>query len=285
MQSKINEHKMKPDQVDAWLRSLREDERSQATLEKYHRDVMGFYLFLPAGKPVDKGAVQSFKEHLLQRYRVSSVNSILTALNGFFRFMGWHECRVRTVRTQRNLFCAPEKELTKKEYLRLLAAAERESNQRLNLLMQTICSTGIRVSELKFVTVEAVRQGRALVSCKNKTRVIFLPKPLCRILSKYIRQQGIESGSVFVTRSGRPMDRSNIWAAMKALCVSAGVEPGKVFPHNLRHLFARTFYSIEKDITHLADLLGHSSIETTRIYTISSGEEHRKKIELLGLVV
>lgn len=197
---------------------------------------------------MDKRAVQSFKEHLLQGYRVSSVNSILTALNGFFRFMGY-ECRVRTMRTQRNLFCAPEKELTKKEYLRLLAAAERESNQRLNLLMQTICSTGIRVSELKFVTVEAVRQGRTCVSCKNKTRVIFLPKPLCRLLSKYIRMQGIGSGPVFVTRSGRPMDRSNIWAVMKALCVSAGVEPGKVFPHNLRHLFTRTFRSIEKDVS------------------------------------
>lgn len=285
METKNVLRKMETGQVEAYMQYLREDERSQATLEKYRRDVMCFFLYLPASKRVDKQTVQSFKERLIQRYQVSSVNSILTALNGFFRFMGWHECRVRTVRTQRNLFCAPEKELTKKEYLRLLAAAERESNQRLNLLMQTICSTGIRVSELKFVTVEAVRQGRACVSCKNKTRVIFLPKPLCRLLSKYIRTQGIESGPVFITRSGKPMDRSNIWAAMKALCVSAGVEPGKVFPHNLRHLFARTFYAVEKDISRLADLLGHSSIETTRIYTISSGEEHRKKIELLGLVI
>ena len=192
---------------------------------------------------------------------------------------------MRTVKTQRNLFCVPEKELTKKEYLRLLAAAERENNQRLNLLMQTICSTGIRVSELQYITVEAIRQGCAHVNCKNKIRVIFLPKPLCRILSRYIHKQGIQSGAVFITRSGKPMDRSNIWAAMKALCVSAGVEPSKVFPHNLRHLFARTFYSIEKDIFRLADLLGHSSIETTRIYTISSGEEHRRKIEMLGLII
>ncbi|KAF5063311.1 Tyrosine recombinase XerD [anaerobic digester metagenome] len=285
MEIKNNEHFMEPVQVEDYLQYLREDERSQATLEKYRRDVMGFYLSLPAGKQVDKHTVQGYKELLLQRYAVSSVNSILTALNGFFRYVGWHECRVRTVKTQRNLFCAPEKELTKKEYLRLLAAAERENNERLNLLMQTICSTGIRVSELRFVTVDAVRQGRACVSCKSKTRVIFLPKPLCRVLGAYIRKRGIKSGAIFITRSGKPMDRSNIWAAMKALCVSAGVEPGKVFPHNLRHLFARTFYSIEKDISRLADLLGHSSIETTRIYTISSGEEHRRKIELLGLVV
>lgn len=280
-----NAYKMEFTQVETYLQFLREEERSRATLEKYHRDLTAFFLYLPAGKRVDKQAVREYKECLLKRYAVSSVNSMLTALNGFFRYVGWHECRVRTVRTQRALFCAPEKELTKKEYLRLLAAAERESNQRLNLLMQTLCSTGIRVSELPYITVEAVRQGRARVNCKNKFRVIFLPKPLCRILSKYIQKQGIRSGSIFITRSGKPMDRSNIWAAMKALCISAGVEPGKVFPHNLRHLFARTFYSIEKDISRLADLLGHSSIETTRIYTISSGEEHRRKIETLGLVI
>lgn len=285
MEANLNEHNMEPAQVEAYLQSLREDERSQATLEKYRRDVMGFYLFLPDGKQVSKQAVQGYKEHLLQCYAVSSVNSILTALNGFFRHMGWHECRVRTVKIQRNLFCVPEKELTKKEYLRLLAAADQGSNQRLNLLMQTICSTGIRVSELRFITVEAVRQGRACVSCKSKTRVIFLPKSLCCLLSKYIRRMGIQEGPVFITRSGKPVDRSNIWAAMKALCISAGVEPSKVFPHNLRHLFARTFYSVDKDISRLADLLGHSSIETTRIYTISSGKEHRRKIEALGLVL
>ena len=227
-----------------------------------------------------------WKDFLLQSgYAVATINSMLTAVNGFFRFMGWEECRVRPLRRQRRIFCDEKKELTKEEYFCLLSAAEERGNQRLYCILQTIAATGIRISELPFITAEALKAGRAEVNCKGKLRVIFLTKKLCRTLRQYCRQQGILSGSVFVTKSGRPVNRSNIWAEMKKLCESAGVAAEKVFPHNLRHLFARTFYRMEKDIAKLADLLGHTSIETTRIYLMESGREHERQIGRLGLVI
>jgi len=210
---------------------------------------------------------------------------MLTVANSFLQFMGWRELRIRPLKIQKSLFCDEEKELTQEEYTHLIHAADQKDNERLSLILQTICATGIRVSELKFITVEAVDMGRAEVNNKGKRRIVFLPGKLCRLLRKYIQKQKITAGAVFVTRNGRPMDRSNIWREMKKLCKSAGVEPGKVFPHNLRHLFARTFYSIEKDLSRLADILGHSSISTTRIYTAESGRVHQKQIERMGLVI
>lgn len=264
---------------------LVQEEKSRNTIEKYMRDIHLFYLYLPKDKRVDKTRMMAWKNRLAGQYAVRSVNSMLAALNGFFHYMAWNECRVKLLKCQRRMFCEEEKELSRSDYLQLIAAAKQRGNRRLSLLIETICATGIRVSELQYITVEAVRMGRADIDCKGKRRTIFLPGKLCSQLKKYAGTKEIATGHIFRTRSGKPLDRSNIWKDMKALCESAGVEPSKVFPHNLRHLFARTFYSMDKDIARLADILGHSSIETTRIYTISSGNEHAKKIARLGLVV
>ena len=208
----------------------------------------------------------------------------MASLNGFFEFNERYDLKVKNLKVQKQIFCQKDKELTKAEYERLLKAAQEKKNERLYLVMQTICSTGIRVSELKFITVDAVMSGRAQVRLKGKIRMILLTKELCNILKKYIREQKLTSGCVFVTRKGKPLDRFSIWKAMKSLCESAGVEKEKVFPHNLRHLFARTYYSLQKDIVRLADILGHSSINTTRIYTIEDGDIHRRQMQRLGLV-
>lgn len=215
----------------------------------------------------------------------ATVNSILAAVNGFFRFMGWKDIAVKLLKIQKALFCDERRELTRAEYARLVSAAQKVGNERLSLVMQTICATGIRVSELRFITVEAVTTGRAELCNKGKRRTVFLPGRLRRLLRKYLQKQKKTAGAVFTTRTGRPLDRSNIWRDMKALCESAGVEPGKVFPHNLRHLFARTFYSMEKDLSRLADILGHSSVNTTRIYTAESGLVHARQVERMGLVL
>lgn len=226
----------------------------------------------------------SYKQALIgKNYAMRSINSMLASLNSLLDFLGWSDCKVKSLKIQRQTYCAEEKELTKAEYLRLLEAAK--GYPRLKLIMQTICSTGIRVSELQYFTVEAVRCGEIIVRCKSKTRTILLPGKLKKLLLKYAKKNGIRSGAIFVTRNGKPISRSNIWAQMKKLCESAGVKTSKVFPHNLRKLFARTFYGIEKDIAKLADILGHSSINTTRIYIMTTGMEHRRKIERLGLVV
>lgn len=277
--------RMRTEMIIRYETSLRNEERSKATVEKYRRDLTVFYLFLPEDKNITKEAVISYKEHLVTKYAVSSVNSMLAAVNGFLNFMGWTEYKVKPVKTQRKVFSSKEKELTKQEYLRLLEAARKQDNERLSLLMETICATGIRVSELCFITVESLYQGRAEVRCKGKIRTVFLPDKLCKKLKKYVKQKKLCSGSVFVTKSGKALDRSNVWNDMKSLCEQAGVLRSKVFPHNLRHLFARTYYSIEKDLGRLADILGHSNIETTRIYTISTGVEQEKQVALLGLVV
>ena len=215
----------------------------------------------------------------------ATVNSILAAVNGFFRFMGWKDIAVKLLKIQKALFCDERRELTRAEYARLVSAAQKVGNERLSLVMQTICATGIRVSELRFITVEAVTTGRAELCNKGKRRTVFLPGRLRRLLRKYLQKQKKTAGVVFTTRTGRPLDRSNIWRDMKALCESADVEPGKVFPLNLRHLFARTYYSLEKDLSRMADILGHSSVNTTRIYTVESGGVHQRQLERMGLII
>ena len=263
---------------------LRGEEKSGNTIEKYMRDVRVFCKFVD-NRESSKALVMEFKVLLEQNYEVSSANSMIAAVNGFLRFAGWGDCCVKQFKVQRKVFCPEEKELTKGEYARLVNAARKAGNERLDLILQTICGTGIRVSELRFITVEAVRKGEAVVSCKNKTRTVFLVRELRKKLMRYVKEKGIVGGCVFVTKSGRPVSRCNIWREMKGLCRQAGVSPDKVFPHNLRHLFARTFYSIEKDIAKLADILGHSSINTTRIYIISTGAEHKRKMESMRLII
>lgn len=263
---------------------LREDERSTATVEKYLREVRLFAEFLN-GREVTKTAVAQWKGTLLEeQYHPTTVNGKLSAIDRFLAFMNWEDCWVKHLRLQRRLFRESNRELTKKEYERLIAAADQCGKERLSLLMETICATGIRVSEVRYITVEAAGVGKAEISLKGKIRTILIPGKLCRKLIQYARKNKIASGEVFLTRSGRPLSRKQIWAEMKAVCGKAGVEPEKVFPHNLRHLFARTFYKVCRDVARLADVLGHSSIETTRIYLISTGVEHARTLEMMRLV-
>lgn len=260
------------------------EERSEMTIEKYIRDVKAFSIYTQSAD-ITKETVISYKKHLQENYAVRSVNSMLASINSLFAFLGWHDLRVKSLKLQQQVFCPEEKELTKAEYTRLCRTAERKHNERLNLILQTICGTGIRVSELQYITVEAVKQGEAVVNCKAKTRSVFIVKELKQKLLRYAAEQNIKSGMIFVTRTGKPISRTNIWREMKALCEEANVSPQKVFPHNLRHLFARVFYGIEKDIAKLADILGHSSINTTRIYIISTGMEHRQRMENMRLII
>lgn len=259
------------------------EEKSTATVEKYMRDARAFCIFAE-GQDLTKELFIRYKKRLVERgYAVRSVNSMLASINCFLGFIGRWECKVKNLRIQKQTYCAREKELTKAEYLRLLEAAKKK--EQLKLVIQTICATGIRVSELRFFTVESVRQDEVCVQCKSKVRTVFIPDKLKRLLLTFAKKHGIREGAIFITKRGKILDRSYIWAQMKKLCGIAGVNPKKVFPHNLRKLFARTFYSQEKDIAKLADLLGHSSIETTRIYIMATGTEHRKQVGRLGLVV
>ena len=260
------------------------EERSKTTVEKYIRDVKAFAVYTQGGA-VTKETVIAYKKHIQETYAVRSVNSMLASINSLFSFLGWHDLRVKSLKLQQQVFCPEEKELTRAEYTRLCRTAERKHNKRLNLILQTICGTGIRVSELQYITVEAVKHGEAVVNCKAKTRSVFIVKELKQKLLRYAAEQNIKSGMIFVTRTGKPISRTNIWREMKALCAEANVNPQKVFPHNLRHLFARVFYGIEKDIAKLADILGHSSIDTTRIYIISTGTEHRRRMENMHLIL
>lgn len=271
-------------QLENFKQYLVSQEKSRATVEKYVRDVKMFAEFLGNSKPT-RETVIVYKIHLQNNYAARSVNSMLASINCLFEFLNRYDLRVKMLKLQQQIFCPEEKELTKAEYARLCRAAERNHNNRLNLILQTICGTGIRVSELPYITVEAVRRGEAVVNCKGKTRTVFIVKDLKQKLLRYSAEQEINSGTVFVTRTGKPISRTNIWREMKALCKQANVNPQKVFPHNLRHLFARVFYGIEKDIAKLADILGHSSINTTRIYIISTGSEHRKKMESMRLII
>ena len=259
------------------------EEKSIATIEKYLRDITAFMLWLGV-RSVEKNVVLEYKAVLIEKYAPASVNSILSSLNSFFNYNEWYDCQVKIIKLQKQIFSSEKKELTKAEYEKLLKAAQQKQNIKLFYLMQTICATGIRVSELKYITVDAVYRGEAAINCKGKMRIVLLPKQLCKMLKRYIKEQDIKQGSVFVSKYGRPLDRSNIWKLMKALCECAGVSKEKVFPHNLRHLFARTYYSMEKDVVRLADILGHSSVNTTRIYTIETGDVHRRQIQKLGLL-
>ena len=259
-------------------------ERSEMTIEKYIRDLKAFAAYAD-NTAVTKETVIAYKRHLQENYAVRSVNSMLASINNLFNFLGWHDLRVKSLKLQQRVFCPEEKELTRAEYTRLCRTAEHKHNERLNLILQTICGTGIRISELQYITVEAVRRGEAIVNCKAKTRPVFIVKELKQKLLRYVAEHNIKSGMIFVTRTGKPISRTNIWREMKALCEEANVNSQKVFPHNLRHLFARVFYGIEKDIAKLADILGHSSINTTRIYIISTGTEHRQRMEKLRLII
>ena len=279
----MQERRITENIIASFQKHLILEERSAATVEKYIRDVRAFAEYV--NSEVAKETVIVYKNHLQEHYAVRSVNSMLASINSLFAFLGWHDLKVKALKLQQQVFCPEEKELTKAEYTRLCKTAERKHNERLNLILQTICGTGIRVSELQYITVEAVKQGEAVVSCKAKTRSVFIVKELKQKLLRYAAEQNIKSGMIFITRTGKPVSRTNIWREMKALCVEANVNPQKVFPHNLRHLFARVFYGIEKDIAKLADILGHSSINTTRIYIISTGTEHRKKMENMRLIL
>ena len=281
----MENHILTNDRFHLFQQHLKQEEREQSTIEKYLRDLQLFAAWL-AGRPVTAEIVADWKNDLrTEGYKPETINSKLSALNKFFAFMQWPECRTKYLKIQRKLFRSTERELTKEEYLRLLETASGEGKDRLALLIETICATGIRVSEVKYITMEAVQAGYADVALKGKIRTILLPRKLCRKLQKYARKQKITSGEIFLTRSGKGISRRQIWAEMKALCKKADVAPSKVFPHNLRHLFARTFYRVCRDVAKLADVLGHSSIETTRIYLISTGIEHTRQLERLGLIL
>ena len=268
--------------LEKFLKELRQEEKSRHTLEKYRRDNRKFLRFC-AGRELSKRLVLEYKRQLRARYKTASVNSMLAATNHFLKFLGRADCCVEAVKVQRRLFCDEKEELSREEYRRLLDAARAGGDHRAYLILQTLCGTGIRVSELAYITVQAVQAGRAVVECKNKQRVILLPKPLQLQLQNYIRQKGLACGPLF-TEKGRAISRTKVWRMMKRLCAGANVDAGKVFPHNLRHLFARTFYAARRDIARLADLLGHSSIETTRIYILTSARECFRQISNLGLV-
>ena len=272
-------------QITAFSDALFQEERAPATIGKYLRGIRLFYLWA-GDRPVTKYTVLSWKKYLLRRgYAPTTINGDLAALNHFFTFLGWTGCRANYLKVQRRLFREAGRELDRQDYEKLIAAAKTLGRERIALAMETICATGIRVSEVRYVTVEAAAAGCAEISLKGKIRTILLPGKLCRKLLKYAKKQKIASGELFLTRGGRPMGRCQIWAEMKRLCKMAGVEPTKVFPHNLRHLFATAYYRIYKDVVKLADILGHSSIETTRIYLLTTGQEHRRQIERLRLVL
>ena len=276
--------RIEPKHIGAFSRYLRQNERSEGTIENYLRHVRAFAAWLD-GAPVTKEAACAWKAHLMDSgYTPGTVNAMLVPLNRLFDFLGCQECRVKALRLQRQLFRDDSRELTRTEYGRLIATALGTGKERLALLMEAICATGIRVSEVQYLTVEAVERGRAEIALKGKIRTILIPSKLRRKLLKYARRQKTASGEIFVTRSGKRLSRKQIWAEMKAVCAAAGVVPSKVFPHNLRHLFARTFYRVCRDVAKLADVLGHSSIETTRIYLIATGTEHARELERLGLV-
>lgn len=269
--------------INRYIAWLKEEEKSEATCEQYKRELKRFSSFCK-DKELSKETMLAYKEDLIAHYKASSANAALVAINGFLSFIKRQDLRLKLFKLQRTTYMAKNKEMTKEDYKRLIKTAHRKKDERLALLIETICSTGIRVSEVQYITTEALTNGEAIIRLKGKTRKIFLPDKLIHALKKYVHKKHISSGPIFITRSGKPLDRSNIWKMMKALCKEAMVEKTKVFPHSLRHLFARTFYAMDKDIAKLADVLGHSSINTTRIYIMSTGVEHRKLINSLQLI-
>ena len=280
LERRISKHYIK--EYEAYL--VRE-EKSENTIQKYIRDVRAFVIYAN-GSNITKDILIEYKSSLLSKsYAPRSINSMLASLNSIFVFLGWNDLKVKYIKFQRQIYCPEDKELTRAEYTRLVKTAKQKGNERLNLILQTICGTGIRVSELQYITVEAVKRGEAVVALKGKTRLVFIVRELQKKLLRYCLRRKIRSGSIFITGSGKAMSRTNIWREMKALCQQAKVNPKKVFPHNLRHLFARTFYNMEKDIAKLADILGHISINTTRIYIITTGNEHRQRMEKMRLII
>ena len=281
----MKERVLTDDKISSFAIYLKNEEKSKNTIEKYIRDVKLFFAYVKSVE-ITKEKVIAYKNKLIcDNYAIRSVNSMLASINSLFVFLGWLDLKAKNIKLQRQIYYPEEKELTKAEYIRLCRTAERKHNERLNLILQTICGTGIRVSELRFITVEAVKSNVAIVSLKGKTRLVFIVKELKKKLLRYAKNQNIKSGMIFVTRTGKAINRTNIWREMKSLCKEANVNPQKVFPHNLRHLFARVFYGIEKDIAKLADILVHSSIDTTRIYIISTGTEHRRCMENMRLII
>ncbi|MDR1321153.1 MAG: tyrosine-type recombinase/integrase [Gracilibacteraceae bacterium] len=273
---------VREEDISRYLARLAADEKAAATMEKYSCAVHAFRRWLD-GEPASQERAVAYKNELAENRAASGVNAALAALNGFFRFMEW-SIRVKPLKIQRQTFLSEEKELTRAEYERLLQAAKEAGDERLYAVLQTICATGIRVSELRYVTVGAARKGQVVIRNKGKTRTAFLPRKLQAALLAYVKKRGISAGSVFITKNGNPLDRKSIWAAMKKLCALARVAAAKVFPHNLRRLFARLFYRREKDIMHLADILGHSDVNTTRLYVRESEKKHRLRVEALCLV-
>ena len=280
----MNNRQIDEERLHSFADYLADNEKAVATIEKYLRDLRHFVAF-GSGELLSKGLILRYKESLDGQYTVRSANSMLASLNAFLRFSGWYDLCTKQFKVQKEAYCSEDRELTREEYISLVNTAEKRKNHKLSLVVQTICATGIRVSELQSITIEAVKKGEAVVSCKGKTRKIFIVKTLQRKLLQYATEQGIVSGILFITKNGKPMNRSNIWRQMKDLCTQAGVSPNKVFPHNLRHLFARTFYGIEKDIAKLADILGHSNINTTRIYIMTTGAEHKNRMENMRLII
>lgn len=274
---------IKQQDIVSFAEQLKAEEKSTATIQKYVRDVRYFDMFVN-GTPIDRMVVLAYKEALKQKFAVSSTNSMIASLNSFLKYKGWNELCVKQFRIQQTPYRSEELELTREEYLHLVVVAYSNKNERLALLLQTVCGTGIRISELKCITVEAARSGEATVTCKGKTRKVFIVTALRTKLLQYAEREEILNGQIFISKSGKPVDRSNIWREMKALCEQTGIPPKKVFPHNLRHVFAREFYSIEKDVAKLADILGHSDLNTTRIYIMETGAEHRRKMEEMQLV-
>ena len=281
----MDKHIMVCMMIQNYARKLFEDEKSKATIEKYVRDINAFYDFLPEEKEVDKVNVIRYKLWLEDRYKVTSINSMLIALNGFFSFMNWEECRVKLIKVQKSAFRSSREEMTQEDYAGLIEAAAAAGNKRLAIMIQAMCATGIRVSELKYITVEALADGKAVINNKGKVRVILLPREVQKLLGEYCLENHIRKGIIFATRSGKPIDRSNIWREMKKLSDSAGVERKKVYPHNLRHLFAVTYYKKERNLIYLSDVLGHSSVESTRIYTSIDETELNERISGMGLVI
>ena len=266
-----------------YIQYLREQERSESTIKSYRREVMSLQFYLD-DSPLTKDKLLSYNTMITSQYAPTTCNVSIAAINNLLKYMCRPDLALKPLKIQKQIYETADKELTRKEYDKLIRAANINGQERLSLIIQTICSTGIRISELKYITVEAVKEGKAAISCKNKNRVVFLPAPLCTLLKKYVVNQNILSGTIFITKNGKPLDRSNIYHSMQRLCSISGVKASKVFPHNLRHLFAKTYYNQNKDISKLADLLGHSSINTTRIYMRESGAVHARQIAALGLV-
>lgn len=269
--------------IKNYIRYLHEQERSVSTIKSYQRELLSLQLFLD-DSPLTKDKLLSYKTMLISHYVPTTCNVSIAALNSYLKYIGRLDLTLKPLKIQKQIYETANKELTKKDYNKLIKAALINSDERTALAIQTICATGIRVSELQFITIEALKQGQAQVNNKGKNRIVFIPKTLSNLLKKYVVNRNISSGPIFVTRSGKCLDRSNLWKSMKQLCSIAGVKSSKVYPHNLRHLFAKTYYTQQKDISRLADILGHSSINTTRIYTRESGAVHARQIEGLGLV-